>query len=206
MTFEGLLEGMGPAHMFLTLSSSILTPHSQKGHSMTSTIDEIRKVRQSRAFTDEAVTAEQLRQLLEVAQWTGSSRNTQPWHFIVIQDKEQLDKVSRVRGEMIRWAATAPLAIALVITAEGIISGAFDEGRVTERLMIAARLLGLGAGTAWFGDEDQQAAAKELLGIPTQLTARSMVVIGHPEPSAAKRSATGGRKPLDALVSYDRMG
>ena len=102
--------------------------------------------------------------------------------------------------------ATAPLAIALVITAEGEISGAFDEGRVTERLMIAARLLGLGAGTAWFGDADQQAAAKELLGIPAELTARSMVVIGHPDPSAARRSATGGRRPLDALVSYDRMG
>ena len=45
------------------------------------------------------------------------------------------------------------MAIALVITAKGEISGAFDEGRVTERLMIAARLLGLGAGTAWFGDD-----------------------------------------------------
>lgn len=173
---------------------------------MTSTIEEIRKVRQSRAFTSEPVTEEQLRQLLDVAQWTGSSQNTQPWHFIVIQDKELLEKVSRVRGEMIRWAASAPLAIALVITVKGEISGAFDEGRVTERLMIAARLLGLGAGTAWFGNTDQQAAAKELLGIPTDATARSMVVIGHPDPAAAKRSSNGGRKPLSELVSYDRMG
>lgn len=173
---------------------------------MNSTIETLRKVRQSRAFTDEAVTEEQLAQLLEVAQWTGSSRNTQPWHFIVLRDREQLDRVSRVRGEMIRWAATAPLAIALVITAEGEISGAFDEGRVTERLMIAARALGLGAGTAWFGDARQQAAAKELLGIPAELTARSMVVIGHPDPAAAARSGNGGRKPLAELVSYDRMG
>ena len=173
---------------------------------MTSTIEEIRKVRQSRAFTDEPVTDEQLQQLLEVAQWTGSSRNTQPWQFIVIRDKEQLDAVSRVRGDMIRWAASAPLAIALVITAEGEISGAFDEGRVTERLMIAARLLGLGAGTAWFGDEDQRAAAKKLLNIPAELTARSMVVIGHPDPNAPKRPGSGGRKPLSELVSYDRMG
>lgn len=173
---------------------------------MTSTIEEIRKVRQTRAFTDEPLTDEQVAQLVEVARWTGSSRNTQPWHFIVIQDKGQLDKVSRVRGDMIRWAATAPLAIALVITAEGEISGAFDEGRVTERLMIAARLLGLGAGTAWFGDADQQAAAKELLAIPAELTARSMVVIGHPDPTAPKRSGSGGRKPVEEIVSYNRMG
>ena len=169
---------------------------------MTSTLEELRKVRQSRQFTDEPVTDEQLETLLQVAQWTGSSRNTQPWHFIVIRDKDQLRKVSEVRGDAIKWAATAPLAIALVITAEGEISGAFDEGRVTERLMIAARMLGLGAGTAWYGDARQQDAAKALLGIPAELNARSMVVIGHP---AAGAQSKGGRKPLSELVSYDRM-
>lgn len=170
---------------------------------MTASIEELRKVRQSRQFTAEPVTEEQLQQLLEVAQWTGSSQNTQPWHFIVIRDKNLLAKVASVRGESIKWAAQAPLAIALVISAKGEISGAFDEGRVTERLMIAARMLGLGAGTAWFGDADQQAAAKELLGIPTELTARSMVAIGHPVRGA--RSKSGGRKPLSELVSYDRF-
>lgn len=171
----------------------------------TAMLDELRKVRQSRVFTAEPVTDEELDQLLEVARWTGSSRNTQPWHFVVIRDRALLEKVSHVRGNMIVWAASAPLAIAIVIESEGEISGAFDEGRVTERLMIAARLLGLGAGTAWFGDDKQQAAAKELLGIPAHLTARSMVVIGHPDTSAAKRSASGGRKPISELVSYDRM-
>jgi nitroreductase len=171
---------------------------------MTSHLDDLLKVRQSRKFTDEPVSDVQLEALLEVAQWTGSSQNTQPWHFIVIRDKEQLTKVSAVRGEAIKWAAGAPLAIALVISAKGEISGAFDEGRVTERLMIAARLLGLGAGTAWYGDESQRAAAKELLGIPSELTARSMVVIGHPAESA--QSKNGGRKPLSELVSYDRLG
>ncbi|MDZ4730141.1 MAG: nitroreductase family protein [Xanthomonadales bacterium] len=170
---------------------------------MTSLLEEIRNVRQSRKFTDELVTDDQLATLLEVAQWTGSSQNTQPWHFIVIRDKDQLRKVSEVRGDAIKWVATAPLAIALVISAKGEISGAFDEGRVTERLMIAARMLGLGAGTAWYGDDTQRAAAKELLGIPAELSARSMVVIGHPAPGA--QSSGGGRKPLSELVSYDRM-
>ena len=66
---------------------------------MTSPFEELRKVRQSRKFTDEPVTDEQLATLLEVAQWTGSSQNTQPWHFIVIRDKEQLEKVSAVRDD-----------------------------------------------------------------------------------------------------------
>ena len=68
---------------------------------MTSLLEELQKVRQSRRFTEEPVTDEQLETLLEVAQWTGSSRNTQPWHFIVIRDKDQLRKVSEVRGEVI---------------------------------------------------------------------------------------------------------
>ena len=110
-----------------------------------------------------------------------------------------------MRGEAIVWAGTAPLAIALVIDAEGEISGAFDEGRLTERLMIAARLLGLGAGTAWYGDAHQRAAAKELLGIPAHLTARSMVAIGHIDPASKRRGVGGGRKPISELVSYDRM-
>lgn len=172
---------------------------------MSAVIEAMRKVRQARTFTGEPVSDEQLAELLEVARWTGSSRNTQPWHFIVIRDRELLDRLSQVRGEAIRWASSAPLAIALVISAEGEISGAFDEGRVTERLMIAADLLGLGAGTAWFGDAGQQATAKALLGIPHELTARSMVVIGHPDRTVAKRSATGGRKTLAELVSYERM-
>lgn len=173
---------------------------------MASTLDALCKVRQTRAFTDAPVTDDDLAQLLEVARWTGSSRNTQPWHFIVIRDKELLDRLSRVRGDMIVWASTAPLAIALVIESEGEISGAFDEGRVTERLMIAAQLLGLGAGTAWFGDQHQQLAAKALLDIRPELTARSMVVIGHPDPTVEKRKSTGGRKPVTKIVSYDRMG
>jgi nitroreductase len=167
-------------------------------------LEALRKVRQTRAFTDEPVTDGELDQLLEVARWTGSSRNTQPWRFIVIRDPELLKKVSSVR-DAIAWAAGASLAIAIVIEPEGEISGAFDEGRVTERLMIAAHLLGLGGGTAWYGDEDQQAAAKALLGIPPHLTARSMVAIGHVDSTAKRRTGRGGRKPISELVTYDRM-
>lgn len=172
---------------------------------MSLSIETIRKVRQVRAFTDDPVSEAQLTQLLEVARWTGSSRNTQPWHFIVVRNKALLDQLSQVRGEAIRWVRSAPLAIVLVISAEGEISGAFDEGRLTERLMIAAHALGLGAGTTWFGDAGQQATAKTLLGIPDELTARSMVAIGRPDRSKSKRSGSGGRLPLDELVSYERM-
>ncbi|MGH2533385.1 MAG: nitroreductase family protein [Thermomicrobiales bacterium] len=170
-------------------------------------IKEMRRVRQARQYGPDPVPEEVLHELLEVARWTGSSRNTQPWHFIVVTDKEQLRQISQVRTP-INWVADAPLAIAIVLDGESRISEAFDEGRVSERLLIAARMLGLGGGTAWFGDASQQAQAKEVLGIPAERTARSVVVLGFPTTTKDHRPnpATAGRKPLSELVSYGRLG
>lgn len=167
---------------------------------------EVRKVRQARLYRPDPVPDDLLQQLLEIARWTGSSRNTQPWEFIVITDREQLRRISEIR-QPIGWVADAPLAIAIVLNGESPISEAFDEGRVTERLLIGARLLGLGGGTAWFGDDAQQAEGKRVLGIPAERTARSVVAIGYPTTTKDHRPnpAIAGRRSLSELVSYDRF-
>ena len=90
---------------------------------------ELRRVRQARLYTSDPVPLEALQELLEVARWTGSSRNTQPWKFIVITDKDQLRKISQVRTP-INWVADAPLAIAIVLDGANETSEAFDEGRI----------------------------------------------------------------------------
>ena len=145
--------------------------------------------------------------MLQIARWTGSSRNTQPWHFIVVNDKEQLKQISEIRTP-INWVAGAPLAIAIVLDGRSAISEAYDEGRVSERLLIGAHLLGLGGGTAWFGDEAQQQRGKEILGIPAERIARSVVVLGYPVTSKDLRpgAVAGGRKPLSEIVSYNKLG
>lgn len=168
---------------------------------------EIRKVRQARLYDATPVPGDVLQELLEIARWTGSSRNTQPWEFIVIDDPEQLRRVSQIRTP-INWVADARLAIAIVLNGESPLSEAFDEGRVTERLLIGAHMLGLGGGTAWFGDEAQQDEGKRILGIPAERTARSVVVLGYPTTHKDHRPnpATAGRRPLSDLVSYQRLG
>jgi nitroreductase len=168
--------------------------------------ERIRTVRQARQYRPDPVPDEVLKELLEIARWTGSSRNTQPWRFFVISDKEQLRKISQVRTP-INWVASAPLAIAIVLDGENPRTETYDEGRVTERLLIAARVLGLGGGVAWFGDDSQEAQAKQILGIPAELAARSVVVLGYPTTIKDPRPnpAAGGRKPLSEIVSYDRM-
>jgi nitroreductase len=169
-------------------------------------IETLRTVRQIRQYATDPVGDDVIAQLLQVARWTGSSKNSQPWHFVVVRDRDALKRISDLRPN-INWLAGAPLAIAIVLDGAGT-SEAYDEGRVTERLLVAAHALGLGGGTAWFGDDAQQAEAKRILGIPADRTARSMVAIGRPvsikDPRPNPRA--GGRKPLSEIVSHDRWG
>ena len=79
--------------------------------------------------------------------------------------KETLAKLAALRSN-IDWVANVPLAIALVFDGQDTVLESFDEGRIYERLAIAARLLGLGAGTAWFLGDEEEKQAKELLGVP----------------------------------------
>jgi nitroreductase len=170
-------------------------------------IEEIRTVRQARLYKPDPVPPEVIDQLLDIARWTGSSRNSQPWNFIVITDKEILRQIGQIRTP-INWVADAPLAIAIVLDGDNDTSESYDEGRVTERLLIAARLLGLGGGTAWYGDEAQRAEGKRILGIPVDRAAHSVVVIGYPTTYKDHRPSgpDKGRKSLSELVSYDRFG
>ena len=168
-------------------------------------IDRIRAVRQIRQYAAERVPDNVVKQLLQVARWTGSSRNSQPWHFVVVTDKEQLRRISELRAP-INWLAGAPLGIAIVLDGGSAMSEAYDEGRVTERILIAAHTLGYGGGVAWFGDDTQEVEAKRILGIPAARTARSIVMIGRPVSAKDPRPnpRRGGRKPLSEIVSYER--
>jgi nitroreductase len=168
-------------------------------------IEELR-VKQMRRYSPEPVPDDIIAQLLQIARWSGSWGNSQPWHFIVIRDHQVLGRIGRLRP-MMSWLADVPLAIAIVLDTPGT-SQAYDEGRVTERLLIGAHLLGLGAGIAWFGGDTEDAEAKRILGIPAERTARSLIAIGHP--TSAKDPILdllpGGRKPLSEIVSYDHWG
>lgn len=146
-------------------------------------------------------------QLLELARWTGSSRNSQPWQFVVVRDKEKLKAIGALRPN-ITWIASAPVGIAIVLDGANPMSESYDEGRVTERLLTGAAMLGYGGGVAWFGEAEQQAAAKRTLGIPDAKMARQIVMIGKakskddPRPNGPR----GGRKPLAEIAHYERWG
>ncbi len=179
-------------------------PHSREPSTR---LEPIRRVSQIRQYSSDPVPDGVLEQLLELARWTGSSKNTQPWHFIAVRDRERLRRLAALRPN-INWAAGAPLGIAIMLDGANALSEAYDEGRLTERLLTGADLLGYGGGVAWFGEAEHQAEAKRLLGIPEDRVARQIVLIGRPTSTKDPRP-TGpprGRKPLSELVSYDEWG
>jgi nitroreductase len=167
----------------------------------------IRRVSQIRQYSADPVPDDVVEQLLELARWTGSSRNGQPWHFIVVRDRDKLRKIGALRPN-INWVADVPLGIAIVLDGASQVGEAYDEGRVTERLLTGATMLGYGGGVAWFGEPQHQAEAKRVLSIPDERTARQIVTIGRarskedPRPMARAR----GRKPLSEIVSFERYG
>jgi nitroreductase len=168
-------------------------------------VEFIRELRQQREFTDQPVPEEILNSLLEVARWTGSSKNTQPWEFVVVRDRELLDTISGF-GAFSGFLKNAPLVIVLVFNGDSPRSESYDEGRVSERLMLAAKAFGLGSGTGWWGTEKGAAKTKQALGIPAHKAVISGVAIGYPAGSPRGASANAGRKPLADLVHYDTYG
>ena len=173
---------------------------------MTDTLKTMKSLRQSRQFDGSAIDTDDLNQILEVARWTGSSRNSQPWQLIVVDDREQLKRLANVR-ELNLWMENASFALAIVMPGGSNIATQYDEGRLSERVMLAADVLGYGSGTAWYTSEEEIAAAKDILQVPEEASLRSLVVVGRVDSSAEKRGgASGGRKPLEEIVSYNSYG
>jgi nitroreductase len=167
----------------------------------------LRRTRQVREFEPTPLDRETLDALVDVARWTGSSRNTQPWRFIVITDPATLRALNEASLPQTRGLATAAAAIATVLPADPDrgIHDAYDDGRVAERLLVAAALLDIGAGISWIRPEIR-ATANAILGIPDGWMVRSIVQLGHPTDAArAPKSAPGeARLPRSVTVFEER--
>jgi len=170
-------------------------------------ISTLLKLRQSRRFLDQPIPAEIVDLLLDVARWTGSAKNTQPWEFIVVDDRDTNIALSKA-GQFTGFLDNVALSIVIVLPESPSRSVAYDEGRVSERLMLAADHLGLGSGTAWFSTPDAQETVRGLLGIPADREVWSAVGFGYIDRSQPQRASTlgGGRKSLDEIISYGRYG
>jgi nitroreductase len=164
----------------------------------------LRTLRAVRQFTAEPVPQGVLDDLLEVARWSGSSRNRQPWELLVIRERETLRALSGAGG-YVGHLADAPLAIALVMAGESPEEEIYDEGRLSERIMLAAAAHGLGSCIGWFNEEGIQ-AAKRALNIPVGRRLRTIISIGYPAEREQRDRSGPARKPLAEIVHHERYG
>ena len=167
----------------------------------------LRQTRQYREFEPTPVDQETLDALADVARWTGSSQNKQPWRFIVIKDPATIRAIHEAGVPNTRGLATAVAAIAIVLPSDSkrAISNSYDEGRVAERLLVAASILGIGAGVSWI-QKEHRPEVQRLLGITDDWMVRTIVQVGHPTAAArAPKSAPGSaRLPRDETVFEER--
>lgn len=146
-------------------------------------IDIILNRRSCRVFGNNSVTDEQVNQLLKAAMAAPSAGNEQPWHFVVIRNKETLNKISAIHPH-------APMAkdasVAILICGDPSLEYHKDYfvqdcSAATQNLLLAAHALGLGA--VWCGVHPRKEREKELrdlLNIPEKIVPFSLVPIGEP--------------------------
>lgn len=140
--------------------------------------------RSIRKYTGEPVAPEQLETLLKAAMAAPSAGNEQPWHFVVIDDRDILFKITDFHpySQMLKQA---PLAIAVCGDMEGLKYEGFfwaqDCSAATENMLIAATEMGL--GTVWLGVyplKELVAGVKDILKLPDNITPFCLVAVGHP--------------------------
>ena len=168
----------------------------------------LRGLRAIRNFRPEPVPDEALRDMLDVARWTGSARNVQPWDLIVVRERATLAALAEAEGYA-KYLAGAPLGIVLAMHGDPaqVAQETYDEGRLAERIMLAAAVHGIGGSIGWFAGGGQ-ATAKRILGIPEERLVRTVLSLGYPDEEVhrARPKRPQARKPLDEIVHWERFG
>ena len=158
------------------------------------TLDAIRTKRSVRRFTGESVPEETIVKILDAGRLSQSSKNEQPWTFLLVQEKERLKALSEC-GAYAGHIAGADFAVILVDHS----NWSFDIGQAAAYLQLAAWDLGVGSCIAYFGDQDR---LKNLFGIPAEANAEIGISFGY-SAEEPRRPRKSGRKPLEEILKRE---
>lgn len=158
----------------------------------------VRTVLAVRQFQDKPIPEAVVNQIVEAAHLTASSINGQPWHFIVVQDKETLRQLGRL-AKTGPYIAQAPLAI--VVAMESSLYNVSDASRAIQDMILTAWSHGVGSNWVGFNNLSQVNAA---LGIPENIDILAIIPFGYPVAVIGKGKKK--RKPLGEVVHRERWG
>lgn len=165
--------------------------------------------REVREYTDQSVPEDIVTKILQAGRAAGSSKNTQPWRFVVLKDRQHRhDLANAIMAP--RNLDRCAVAIAVVLLNERL---RFDAGRVAQNLMVAAWALGVGSCPNSVRPDEHDRMRKDL-GVPADAAISTIVTLGYPAPGQPrprpkadpeKIVAKLNRLPLEELVHRERF-
>jgi nitroreductase len=160
----------------------------------------LRDRRTVRRFKPEPVPEATLTRILNAARWAPSSRNQQPWHLVVIKNRETLAQIGQIAGTG-SFVADAPLAIALLM--ESADQPQMDGGRALQQMEIMAWSEGLGTCFVTLREDEREKIAG-LLDVPAELVLITILPFGYRADDFQGRGVP--RKPLSEMVHHETFG
>jgi nitroreductase len=165
---------------------------------MMEVFEAVRTVLAVRAYQDKPVPPDVVRRIVEAGRLTGSSMNGQPWHFIIVENRETLGQL----GALARtgpYIAQAPLAV--VVAIEKTKYAVSDASRAIQSMILAAWSEGIGSN--WVGFLGL-AEVKSLLGIPDELDVLAIIPFGYPV--QVRSQGKKQRKPISEITHREHFG
>lgn len=162
-----------------------------------SVLEAIGRKRAIRAYTPEPVPEAVIDAILNAGRRAQSSKNTQPWTFVLVTEREQLTRVASA-GIYAAHMPQSAFTVVLVAPPET----EFDQGQAAANIQLAATALGVGSCVVTLHNQD---LAREVLGVPADLSCRWAITFGYSaEPDRPLKA--GGRRPLDEVVRREHYG
>jgi nitroreductase len=160
--------------------------------------------RNVRSYRPDPVSDSDLVRIVEAGWRSPSAKNRQPWDFVIVTDREQLQALSTV------WVgaghiAAAPAAVAIVAPEppdeRRKVVDPYDLGQATMAMALAAADLGIGTGHSSVGDQDR---AREILGVPEGYYVAYLLGVGYPADRPLAPIRKPDRRPFDEVVHRGR--
>ena len=158
----------------------------------------IRTMLAIRRYQDKPVPAATLRRVIEAGRLTGSAKNLQPWHFVVVQDRAILKKL----GALARTGAhVAQAAAAVIVAVDKTPFAVSDASRAIQSMLLTAWADGVGSNWVGFGGLEE---VKTLLAIPSKLDVLAILPLGYPVGAVGRGKKD--RKPIGAIAHREQYG
>ena len=160
--------------------------------------DAIRTLLAVRAYQDKPIPDDVVRRIVDAGRLTGSGMNRQPWHFIVVRDKNTLRRLGSFATSG-SYTAQAPLAV--VVATDKTRFAVSDASRAIQSMLLAAWADGVGSNWVGFGGLEQ---VKDLLGLPAGLEVLAILPFGYPARPVGRGKKQ--RKALREVAHLERYG